>query len=411
MPSCTAFSRLAAGAFLLTALQSFSIAQTPWEDILQQAEGQSVYFHAWGGDVALNDHLQWVAAQLREKFDIDLQHIKLADTTHAVTRLIAEAEAGNMTRGSADLLWINGENFSDLKTRSLLFGPWAESLPNFELVDADERPQMRQDFGVATEGFESPWTRSQLIFYHDSVRLPEPPRTVAELLRWAGENPGEFTYPKPPSFLGTTFLKQALIELTADSLGDSGLALLTQPPQNNFAEVSEPLWRFLDALHPSLLRAGRHFPTNGAQLRAALNDRELSLAFAFNPNEVASAVARGDLAATTRSYVFDQGTLSNVSFVAIPFNAPNKAAARVAANFLLEPQVQFTAAVNPRLASQPVITFEKFTQPQQRRLSAQAQTPGSVEPEELDRTLTEPHPQWTLELEREWLARYGGGRR
>lgn len=402
---------LLGAAPLLVAAPLLAAAQTPWSEILREAEGQTVYFHAWGGDVALNAQLQKVAEQLNEKFKIDLQHIKLADTTHAVTRLIAEAQAGNTENGSADLIWINGENFAALKQQSLLFGPWAESLPHFELLDADSHPQVLKDFGVATDGYESPWTRSQLIFYHDGARLPEPPRSIPALLNWARANPSEFTYPKPPSFLGTTFLKQALIELVDKSFGDEGLARLAEPPGKDFDTISAPLWEFLDALHPTLLRAGRHFPNNGAQLRAALNDKELSLAFAFNPNEVTSAIARGDLAATTRSYVFDQGTLSNVSFVAIPFNAPSKAAAQVTANFLLAPEVQFAAAINPLLASQPVIPFNRFSTAQRQQLARQAKAPGSVHPQELSRTLDEPHPQWTVALESEWLARYEGGRK
>lgn len=411
MPSAKRFCQSLAAAVLITAAPWLGAAQASWEETLREAKGQTVYFHAWGGDTALNSHLLNVAEQLNEQFKIDLQHIKLADTTHAVTRLIAEAQAGNTENGSADLLWINGENFAALKQRALLFGPWADSLPHFDLLDAETRPQVLNDFGVATDGFESPWTRSQLIFYHDSLRLPEPPRSIPALLNWARENPGEFTYPKPPSFLGTTFLKQALIELVDEFFGEEGLARLAAPPGDDFDEISAPLWEFLDALHPTLLRSGRHFPNNGAQLRAALNDKELSLAFAFNPNEVSSAVARGDLPATTRSYVFDQGTLSNLSFVAIPFNAPSKAAARVTANYLLSPQVQFAAAINPLLASQPVIPFHRFSVTQQQQLLRRAALPGSVHPQELSRTLSEPHPQWTVALERAWLARYEGGRR
>ena len=151
------------------------------------------------------------------RFGVELIHVKLADTSSAVTRLIAENTAGNVERGSADLIWLNGENFSALKRADLLFGPWAEAQPNFALVDADRYPEMRQDFGVKTEGFESPWTRSQLIFYYDSERLIEPPRTAEALKNWIKENPGEFTYPRPPAFLGTTLLKQLLVELAVNS--------------------------------------------------------------------------------------------------------------------------------------------------------------------------------------------------
>ena len=105
------------------------------------------------------------------------------------------------------------------------------------------------------------------------------------------------------------------------------------------------------------------------------------------------------------------GTLSNVSFVAIPVNAPNKAGAMIVANYLRSPEAQFRAAVNPRLASQPVLPFERFDAEQRAALDAAARAPGSLPAAELARTLAEPHPSWTTALEREWVRRYGGGGR
>ena len=169
-------------------------------------------------------------------------------------------------------------------------------------------------------------------------------------------------------------------------------------------------WTYLDEIHPYLLRGARHFPQSGAQLRSALNDREISLAFAFSPNEVVSSISRGELAPSTRSYVFESGTLSNVSFVAIPNNAPSKQGAMIVSNFLLSPEVQFKAATNAKLASESVLSFENFTPKQQAVLLENARAPGAVLPNELARKIQEPHPSWTNELEREWLRRYGGGR-
>jgi putative thiamine transport system substrate-binding protein len=65
-----------------------------------------------------------------------MTHVRLSDTADAVSRILAEKQAGNTDRGAVDLLWLNGENFASLKTNDLLFGPWAEQLPNFAWTDA-----------------------------------------------------------------------------------------------------------------------------------------------------------------------------------------------------------------------------------------------------------------------------------
>ena len=50
----------------------------------------------------------------------------------------------------------------------------------------------------------------------DGDQVDAPPTSAAALLAWAKAHPGRFTYPKPPQFHGSSFLKQILLELTPD---------------------------------------------------------------------------------------------------------------------------------------------------------------------------------------------------
>ena len=70
------------------------------------------------------------------------------------------------------------------------------------------------DFGVYNEGREMPWGLSQLIYFYDSSKVLQPPKNIFELKNYILKNPGRFTFPQPPDFTGTSFLKQALSELT-----------------------------------------------------------------------------------------------------------------------------------------------------------------------------------------------------
>src|SRR5690606_19683000 len=88
--------------------------------------------------------------------------------------------------------------------------------PNYRFVDTEGKPTTMVDFTVPVEHLEAPWGMAQLVFMYDTAQVSAPPRSIAALGRWAGENPGRFAYPQPPDFLGTTFLKQALLELAAD---------------------------------------------------------------------------------------------------------------------------------------------------------------------------------------------------
>ncbi len=372
-----------------------------WAALEQAARGETVYFNAWGGEPRINSYLNWAATQLKQHYDIDLQHVKVADTSEAVAKIVAERQAGNDTNGSVDLLWINGENFAALKQNELLFGPWAETQPNFGLVNADRFAEMREDFTVPTEGLESPWTRSQLVFYYDSQWLSEPPRSIREILDWARGNPGEFTYPRPPAFLGTTFLKQAVLELP-----EKDPALYAPVSDVAFERVTAPLWEYLDALHPNLLRSGRFFPASAADLRRLMGDGETSLALAFNPNEALLSVRSGELPASARSYVLNDGTIGNVSFLAIPYNARHKAAAIVTSNFLLSVEAQARASDPDHMGSTTVISLDDLEADDRLRFDAIGADPAAVSASDLSRKLAEPHPSWTPALERAWIQRY-----
>jgi putative thiamine transport system substrate-binding protein len=205
-----------------------------WSRTLAAARGQTVYFNAWGGSDRVNTYLQWAAAEVQQAHGITLQHVKLADTVEMVRRVRAEKAAGRAD-GSADLVWINGENFLAMKREGLLFGPFAEQLPNYRHVDTTGKPTTRIDFSEPVDGMEAPWGMAQLTFFADAVRVPQPPQSVAELTAWAQRHPGRFTYPRPPQFHGTTFVKQVLMELSPDRAAlarpVTDAALATQGPR------------------------------------------------------------------------------------------------------------------------------------------------------------------------------------
>ncbi|WP_439477980.1 ABC transporter substrate-binding protein [Brevundimonas sp.] len=374
-----------------------------WPGILDQARGQTMHWYAWGGDARINAYIAWVAEQVAERHDIRLVHVKAADTAGLLNQLVADKTSGRSRDGRTDLVWINGENFAAARRAGLLFGPFADALPNWTLVDTVGKPATVRDFMLDTEGFEAPWGLAQLTFFHDAARLPAPPRTLTELLAWTRANPGRFTYPAPPDFVGSTFLKQALHDLMADA------ALLARPlEQASFDAVTAPLWRYLDALHPWAWRRGRSYPQDAPTFMRLMEDQEIDLAFGFNPAEAASAVIAGRLPASARAYTLRGGTIQNSHFVAIPFNAPSRAAALVTADFLLSPGAQARKA-DPSVWGDATVLAVDRLEPHARAAFTgnRRHHPSLPSAEDLARNLAEPHGSWQRPLEDGWRRRYG----
>jgi putative thiamine transport system substrate-binding protein len=389
---------LAGSALSITA---FAQAQSAadWARIEAAARGQTFYFNAWGGSERINAYLQWAASELAQRHGVKLEHVKLSDTAELVKRVRAEKAAGRNSDGSADLVWINGENFLAMKREALLFGPWSEKLPSYANVDTVGKPTTRIDFSEPVEGLEAPWGMAQLTFMADSARVPQWPTSMAELSAWAQKNPGRFSYPKPPQFIGTTFLKQLLLEAGADR------KLLYAPHSaDTFARTTAPLWAALDALHPHLWKQGKQFPASPTAARQMLADGELAISLSFNPNEAANQIAAKSLPATVVSYQHAGGSIGNTHFLAIPFNGRAKEAAQVAANFLLSPLAQARKADIRHWGDPTVLALDKLSAAD-RALFTFAAAPGQVA--QPAPAWPEPHGSWVDPIEREWTRRYG----
>jgi putative thiamine transport system substrate-binding protein len=362
-----------------------------WSSVLKQAKGETVYLNAWGGDPNVNSYLQWAAKQIQKKYDVKLIQVKVANIAETTQQLLIEKHAGKNYHGSVDMVWINGENFYQMKSNHLLYGPFAKQLPSWKYVDT--ALPVTEDFSVPTDGLEAPWGIGQLVFIYNKKQLTTPPKNFQQLLALAQAHPGQISYPQPPNFYGTGFLTSALLALTHDK------AALSQPinPQiqkAKFDQVTAPLWAYLDKLNAVAWQGGQRFPANSAQTEQLLNDNQLLLAITFNPNSVPLAIENGNLPETAKVFTFTQGALSNAHFLAIPWNANAKAGSLVAINFLLSPEAQQHKS-DTQVWGDPSILKPKYL--------------GKKEAQgfHLFKPLKEPNPTWQSALNWAWQQHYG----
>lgn len=390
--------QLIAGTAAALAAPAFAQSTPAWSAIEAKAKGQTVYFNAWGGSETINAYIQWAAGEAQKRFGVTVQHVKIADAPDMIKRVRNEKAAGK-TNGSVDMVWINGENFLTMKREGLLFGPFAESLPSYAKVDVQGKPTTRLDFAEPTDGLEAPWGMAQLTFMVDSKRTPKPPQNLAELQAFAKANPGRVTYPRPPNFHGTTFLKQVLMDVNANR------DVLYKPvTPDAFTKATAPLWAALDLMHPHLWRGGKQFPNNAEAIRQMLADGEVAIALTFNPNDAANEIAAKRLPASITSYQFSSGTIGNTHFVAIPVNATAKEGAQVFTNFLLSAEAQARKADISVWGDPTVLALDKLSATERAAFAAKP-LPGQVE--KPAPAIPEPHGSWVDALEKEWTKRYG----
>jgi putative thiamine transport system substrate-binding protein len=378
--------KLFVGLGLLLVSTFSQAAELDWQAVEAKAKGQTVYFYAWGGSPEINNYLRWADKRLNSEYGVRLKHVKVGDIAEAITRLAAEKTAKKNSNGSVDMVWVNGENFKSMKRYDLITDSFATQLPNWQYVD--KTLPVDNDFSEPTLGLEAPWGVGQLVFIYDTQTLTNPPASFNDLLAYAVKHPNKLSYPKPPSFHGTSFLKAALLELASNN------APLYKPVDTQtFAATSAPLWDYLDKFHAVAWRQGKQFPASASETIQLLDDGELDIAISFNPNEATTSQQSGKLSETTVAYAMAAGALSNIHFLSIPWNASAKEGALVAINFLLSPEAQSRKGDLAIWGDPTVLSASHIT--------------GSAKNTKLFKSIPEPHPSWQTALEAEWQKRYG----
>ena len=311
-----------------------------WEDVLKQAKGQTVNWYLWGGSDSINGFVDdFYGTALQKKYGIVLNRVPLADAADAVNQVISEKEA-NVAQGEGkiDLIWINGENFFTLRQADLLYGPWSEAIPHQSLVDWTN-PAVYLDFGRKVNGYESPWASAQFHFIYDTARTREAdlPRSYKELEKWIKKHPGRFTYlaPGPGAFVGTRFVKQAFFELSG------GHKQWVGPfNQGLYDQWAPKVWQMLNEWEPYLWREGKTYPKTESEVKNLFANGETDFAFTHSPSGATVGIISGIIPETAKGFSFYQYMIGDFNYVAIPYNAPNLAAALVTANELLDPMLQ-----------------------------------------------------------------------
>lgn len=402
-----------------------------WQEVTAEARGQTVYFHGWGGSAEANRYMRWAATELLEQYGVRLRHVRVADISESVNLLLNEqASQGDDYRSAIDLIWINGKNFHALKEAGLLTADLSTQIPNSTLLNPEHLYEL--DFGVPTQDLELPWGVAQFYLMlseraqasllgateadtQGGAQVHEMQARISteQLLAFAKANPGRVSYPKPPEFHGTTFLKQLLLALNSPELITNSPERITNSPDHEHlseeynaerhAPILAALFSYLDQVHPHLWREGRAFPNSAAEQMRMFADGQLDIAVSFNPGALTSGIQRGTIPAVTTPASLGAEAITNSHYLAIPKHSKQQAGALVALNFLLSEAAQRHKA-NPDVWGDPAAIVLPSSQVESSEVenSQVENAPAGL----LFPAAQEPHVSWNAVLEQAWRERY-----
>lgn len=331
-----------------------NIMDKDWNTMLSEAKGSTVTFYGWGGSDMTNKWLDdFVAKNLKEQYDINFKRVGM-NIEDILNKLLGEKQAGT-AKGNIDIVWINGENFFTAKKNSLIFGAFADKLPNYNKLIDKNSIEVKYDFGFPVEGLEVPYGKAQLVMLADSTKVTKAPSTHEELLQFVKNNPGKFTYPAPPDFTGSAFVRNIIFDIVgyqqfADMKAD----------KDTVQKAIQPAIDYLKELKPYLWNQGKTYPATIDQLDNMYADGQVLMSMTYSPFSISGRVNKGELPKGTQASLFDKGTIGNTHFLTVPFNAPNKAGALVALNFILSAEAQASKYNPENWGDLPVLDNSKL---------------------------------------------------
>ncbi len=376
----------------------------PWSEIEEQAEGQTVSLWMYGGDEQGNTYVDEYLTPAARDAGVTLRRVPVATTSDAVNRILSERQAG-VTDGDVDLVWVNGDNFGTGKQAGAWLCGWTSTLPNMKYTNPGD-PLLSDDFGTPVEGCEAPWHKAQFTLAYNAATVPDPPTTLAGVLDWAQAHPGRFTYPAPPDFTGSVFVREVLASVSGGAEN-----VPTQFSEGDHDKLTPALFDRLHAIAPSLWREGTTYPQTSSELDDLFAGGQVDMTMTYGPATLTDLVARGTYPPQTKVLLLDEGTVGNASFLAIPSTSGQSAGARVVANLALSPEQQLAAARPDVWGQFTVLDVERLSPADREAFGALPSSPVVPTYDVLSRNA---HPelsaQWVGPLDEGWRRGVLAGR-
>lgn len=393
--------------FALTACAAPSapaaVLPASWQEVVDEAEGQTVNLWMYGGDEQGNAYVDEVLAPAVAEAGVTLRRVPVTDTGDALNRVLTELQAGRSNDGSVDLIWVNGDNFRTGTQADAWLCDWTGLLPNMKNVSAED-PLLTEDFGTPINGCEAPWHKAQFSFAYNADVVTDPPTTFTGLLEWAEQNPGRFTYPAPPDFTGSAFIRQALYNASG---GYENVP--SEFSKEAYDELSPALFETLTDIAPSLWRGGDTYPADADQLNRLYAEGQVDFTMTYGPATLTKLVADGTYPQNTQVLSLDDGTLGNASFLAIPVNAEDRAGAMVVANIALSVEQQ-VAKADPAVWGQfTVLDYDALNESDRALFDALPASPVVPSFDVLSKNANpELSAQWVPPLDDQWRTAIAG---
>lgn len=262
------------------------------------------------------------------QYTAELQFMLSGTGAQSMTDMLNAAYQANQTNTDYDLVDFSGDDLSKMIS---LIGE--ESFVKLDETKVPNRANIAAKSSVAPD-YVQPYRGTTVILAYDSATVPEPPKTMDELVAWMQSNPGRFAYNTPGTGgAGDSFARTSVYNFLPDE------AITSDDP--SWAEQWDEGFEFLKSIHPYMYASGGSvvYPNKNQGSLDLLNQGEIDMC----PNwadMVLSQRAAGELKDTIKIAQIDPAFTGSLQTLAIPTIGSNEAGACAFIDYMCSNEAQ-----------------------------------------------------------------------
>jgi ABC-type uncharacterized transport system YnjBCD substrate-binding protein len=359
------------------------LADMTWDEVLAEANGDTVTFCAWGSggaDAMVQQFWAYFKQKALTDYNVTIEYVE--DTAENEQRFVADYEGGQ--DATIDMFWGASGSIQPMGAKGVLWGEggpqWVMALPGAAYLDWTAVDVLFNGT-MPTDGYQAQFMKvtpamvyaadkydAALAWDAEESGVMGLPHNLTELSLWVKKYPGKFTYLDllgKGGFHGKQFVTSALYELTDDGQGgwravyDEGddqaarsakiqqqaeewnaWAASDAATEESFIEKAGYVWAYYNELEPDLFQgdSGAYYGADAYDMISHVNAGDIAVSFTTCISIYPKTQSDPSYLPEGRLYLMET-SVGYPDFVVIAKNSKHKAAAMVLANLLLTPEV------------------------------------------------------------------------
>lgn len=269
-------------------------------------------------------------SEYKDKYQVKLQFLLSGTGTQSLSDALAAAYKANQTDTDYDIVDVGGDDLSKLMSQ---IGEDA-----FVKLDKSKIPNSSKVTAETTlaADYTMPYRGTTVVMAYDSEKVPNPPKTMDELVEWMKENPGRFAYNTPGTGgAGDSFARTAVYNFLPEE------ALTSD--DTKWEDQWDEGFDFLKEIHPYMYKSGGSvvYPNKNQGTLDLLNQGEIDMC----PNwadMVLSQRAQGAIKDSIKIYQIDPALTGSLQSLMIPSFGSHEDGAYAFMDYILSDEAQET---------------------------------------------------------------------